>query len=59
LLVGQNEGRVIGLALAYHDRSRQDLRKFIIIHMATYKNEDLKDFILSSTNFIFRKDPVD
>lgn len=59
LLVGQLEGRVVGMALAYHDRSRQDIRKFTIIHMATYKNEDHKDFILSCTNFIFRKDPTD
>lgn len=27
--------------------------------MATYKEEDLKDFILSVSNYIFRKDPCD
>ena len=59
LLIGQLEGRVVGLALAYHDRARQDVRKFIIIHLATYKNEDLRDFVLSTTNYIFRKDPTD
>jgi len=58
-LVGQLEGRVVGLALAYHDRNRQDIRKFTIIHLATYKNEDLKEFIISCTNYIFRKDPAD
>jgi len=47
------------MALAYHDRSRFDLRKFTIVHQATYKSEDLKDFILSVSNFIFRKDPCD
>lgn len=57
--MGQLEGRVVGLALAYHDRARQDVRKFTIIHLATYKNEDLRDFILSTTNYIFRKDPTD
>ena len=59
LLVGQFEGRVVGQALAYHDRARSDLRKFTIVHMATYKDEDLKDFILSISNYIFRKDPCD
>jgi hypothetical protein len=59
LMIGQFEGRVIGLALAYHDRNRQDVRKFTIIHLATYRSDDLKDFILSCTNFIFRKDPAD
>lgn len=49
----------MGMALAYHDRTRQDIRKFTLIHLATYKSEDLRDFILSTTNFIFRKDPVD
>jgi hypothetical protein len=50
---------VVGLALAYHDRNRSDVRKFSIIHIATYLAEDLKEFILSCTNFIFRKDPCD
>jgi len=27
--------------------------------MSTYQTEDLKDFIISVSNFIFRKDPVD
>jgi hypothetical protein len=57
--VGQFEGCVVGLALAYHDRSRQDVRKFTLIHLATYRADDLRDFILSTTNYIFRKDPVD
>jgi hypothetical protein len=50
---------VVGLALAYHDRTRADSRKFTLVHAATYKNEDLRDFLLSISNFIFRKDPAD
>lgn len=38
LLVAQHEGRVIGQALAYHDRTRSDIRKFNIIHLGTYKD---------------------
>ena len=59
LLIGQHEGRIVGQAIAYHDRNRSDLRKFTIVHMATYKDENLRDFILSVTNYIFRKDPCD
>lgn len=49
----------MGMAYAYHDRSRSDIRKFIIIHVGTYKTEDLKEFIINVSNFIFRKDPCD
>lgn len=59
LLLGYYENKLIGMAIAYHDRSRSDIRKFIIVHMGTYKTEDLKDFILSATNYIFKKDPCD
>jgi hypothetical protein len=59
LLIGQHENRVIGQAIAYHDRNRSDLRKFTIVHMATYNDDYLRDFILSATNYIFRKDPCD
>ena len=38
LLVAQHEGRVIGQALAYNDRTRSDIRKFNIIHLGTYKD---------------------
>lgn len=47
------------MALAYHDRTRSDLRKFTIVHMGTYKDDDFKDFVLSITNYIFKKDPCD
>ena len=47
------------MALAYHDRNRADLRKFSIVHIATYRQEDLQPFVLSVTGFIFRKDPAD
>lgn len=30
------------MAFAYHDRSRSDIRKFVIIHIGTYNTEDLK-----------------
>ena len=47
------------MAFAYHDRNRSDLRKFVLVHVGTYKNDDLKEFILSVTNYIFKKDPCD
>ena len=47
------------MAYAYHDRNRSDIRKFVIVHIGTYKNEDLKEFILSISNYIFKKDPTD
>lgn len=47
------------MAFAYHDRDRSDIRKFVLVHIGTYKNEDLKDFILSVSNYIFKKDPCD
>ena len=47
------------MAYAYHDRTRSDSRKFTIVHAGTYKTQDLKDFMLSVTNYIFRKDPAD
>ena len=49
----------MGLAFVYHDRSRSDLRKMSIIHIGTYKNEDIKEFIIHVSNYIFRKDPCD
>lgn len=58
-MLGEQEGKVIGMAFAYHDRSRSDIRKFIIVHVGTYKDQDLKEFILSTSNFIFKKDPCD
>ena len=30
-----------------------------IVHIGTYKNEDLKEFIIYVSNYIFRKDPCD
>ena len=47
------------MAFAYHDRTRSDCRKFSIVHVGTYKTENLKDFIISATNYIYRKDPAD
>lgn len=59
MLLGHHEGKLIGMALAYHDRTRSDIRKFIIVHFGTYKTDDLKEFLLSVTNYIFKKDPCD
>ena len=47
------------MAYAYHDRNRSDIRKFVIVHAGTYKNENLNEFILSISNYIFKKDPCD
>lgn len=47
------------MAYAYHDRTRSDVRKFVIVHVGTYKTEDLREFIINASNFIFRKDPCD
>jgi hypothetical protein len=47
------------LALAFHDRNKTDTRKFTIVHFAAYHNEDVKDFLMSCVNYIFKKDPVD
>lgn len=58
-MLGTYESKLIGMAYAYHDRNRSDLRKFVIVHAGTYNREHLKDFLLSATNYIFRKDPCD
>lgn len=47
------------MSLAFHDRNKTDSRKFTIIHFSTYHNEDLKDFLTSCINYIFKKDPAD
>lgn len=59
LLLGHFDNKLVGMAYAYHDRERNDVRKFVIVHVGTYKTEDLKEFIISVSNFIFRKDPCD
>jgi hypothetical protein len=59
MLLGYEGNILVGLALAYHDRSKTDTRKFNIVHISTYQNENLKDFIISSINYIFKKDPTD
>ena len=59
LLLGHHDNKLVGMSFAYHDRNRSDIRKFVIVHIGTYKNEDLKEFILSVSNYIFKKDPCD
>ena len=59
MLLGYEKDMVVGIALAFHDRSKTDVRKFQIVHISTYQNEDLKDFLISCVNYIFKKDPTD
>lgn len=59
LILGHFENKLVGMAFAYHDRNRSDIRKFVIVHAGSYNNEDLRDFLLSVSNYIFRKDPCD
>jgi hypothetical protein len=59
MLLGYEKDIVVGLALAFHDRNKTDSRKFTIIHFSTYKTHDLKDFLTSCVNYIFKKDPAD
>jgi hypothetical protein len=40
--LGNFENKLIGMAFAYHDRSKSDIRKFVIVHIGTYKTEDLQ-----------------
>lgn len=47
------------MAYAYHDRSHSDIRKFVIVHIGTYKTDYLREFILNVGNYIFKKDPCD
>lgn len=47
------------MAFAYHDRNKTDLRKFTLVHISSYHDEQLKDFIISTVNYIFKKDPCD
>ena len=42
LLLGHFDNKLVGMAYAYHDRERNDVRKFVIVHVGTYKTEDLK-----------------
>lgn len=59
MLLGYEKNIPVGMALAFHDRNKTDVRKFQIVHISTYQNEDLKDFIVSCVNYIFKKDPTD
>ncbi len=59
MLLGYEKNVLVGLALAFHDRNKTDGRKFTIVHFSTYHNEDLKDFLTSCVNYIFKKDPTD
>ena len=42
LLLGHHDKKLGGMAFAYHDRTKSDSRKFVIVHVATYKTVELK-----------------
>ena len=57
MLLGNYLKKQMGIALVFHDRNKVDLRRMSIVHIGTYKTEDLQEFIVTVANFIFRKDP--
>jgi hypothetical protein len=59
ILVGFEERKLSGICVAYHDRNKQESRKFVITHIGTYQNENLFDFSIAICHYIFKKDPCD
>lgn len=58
-MIGEEEGKQVGLCVAYHDRNKQEARKFVIAHISTYHTEKLFDFVIAMCHYILRKDPCD
>ena len=59
MLLASYENRLVGMAFVFHDRDRAECRKFVIAHIGAYDNNNLKDLIISVTDYIFLKDPCD
>ena len=53
------ENKLVGMAFAFHDRDRADTRKFVLAHIGSYDNKNLKEMIVAVSDYIFLKDPCD
>lgn len=59
-VVGFEDTKLIGLAFIQHDRlAPSETRRFVIEHISTYIDTNLKSFILDCCHYIFFKDPCD
>jgi len=58
-MIGLEDGKQIGMCIAYHDRNKQESRKFVIAHIGTYFTDKLFDFCIAMCHYILRKDPCD
>ena len=59
MLLVNFENKLVGMAFAFHDRDRADTRKFVLAHIGSYDNKNLKEMIVAVSDYIFLKDPCD